>query len=176
MEENTQIRYDGINDDKDLDFNSNDDYVEDITDYVPEDEEYIPDDTYAEDDYFVDDETQNHAYVFTAASILDLLSQIKELKQYDLSWQEVDGDLFLHVGDSSYKLDLDNAENIEVDDEVIDDVQDANAEGFDQIPDLVTTDDSATVEAGPIANLLKTLTIGGIVRFGNKILKDDMAK
>ncbi len=170
MEENTQVRYDGI-DDKDLDFNSDDDYVTDIADYTPEDDEYT-----SNDDYLIDDETQNHAYVFTAASILDLLSQIKELKQYDLSWQEVDGDLFLHVGDSSYKLDLDHAENIEVDDEVIDDVQDANAEGFDQIPDLVTTDDSATVEAGPIANLLKTLTIGGIVRFGNKILKDDITK
>lgn len=170
MEENTQVRYDGI-DDKDLDFNSDDDYVTDIADYTPEDDEYT-----SNDDYLIDDQTQNHAYVFTAASILDLLSQIKELKQYDLSWQEVDGDLFLHVGDSSYKLDLDHAENIEVDDEVIDDVQDANAEGFDQIPDLVTTDDSATVEAGPIANLLKTLTIGGIVRFGNKILKDDITK
>lgn len=170
MEENTQVRYDGI-DDKDLDFNSDDDYVTDIADYTSEDDEYT-----SNDDYLIDDETQNHAYVFTAASILDLLSQIKELKQYDLSWQEVDGDLFLHVGDSSYKLDLDHAENIEVDDEVIDDVQDANAEGFDQIPDLVTTDDSATVEAGPIANLLKTLTIGGIVRFGNKILKDDITK
>ena len=170
MEENTQVRYDGI-DDKDLDFNSDDDYVTDIADYTPEDDEYT-----SNDDYLIDDETQNHAYVFTAASILDLLSQIKELKQYDLSWQEVDGDLFLHVGDSSYKLDLDHAENIEVDDEVIDDVQDANAEGFDQIPDLVTTDYSATVEAGPIANLLKTLTIGGIVRFGNKILKDDITK
>lgn len=170
MEENTQVRYDGI-DDKDLDFNSDDDYVTDIADYTSEDDEYT-----SNDDYLIDDETQNHAYVFTAASILDLLSQIKELKQYDLSWQEVDGDLFLHVGDSSYKLDLDHAENIEVDNEVIDDVQDANAEGFDQIPDLVTTDDSATVEAGPIANLLKTLTIGGIVRFGNKILKDDITK
>ena len=59
-------------------------------------------------------------------------------------------------------------EDVEVDEDVIDQVDEANEEAYDEL-DVDTQDD---VEGGIIKEALKTLLVGGLVRMGAKVLKD----
>lgn len=107
--------------------------------------------------------------LFTGAAILDLLSQIDELKDKDLNIQQ-DGPVFqLSIGDSTYNILPDDPTDVKVDDDVVDAVADAND---DALEDIVT---DAEVEGGPIIDTIKDLLVGGLIRMGSKSLGKNIA-
>lgn len=107
--------------------------------------------------------------LFTPAALLDFLSSIDELKDVDVGITESpEGDIQVQIGDSIYNVDTSQATEIEVDEEVVDQVDEANEEAYDEL-DVDTQDD---VEGGIIKEALKTLLVGGLVRMGAKVLKE----
>ena len=112
--------------------------------------------------------------VFTPASLIDLLSQIDELSEYDIGIAEtLDDKIQLNIGDSTYIIDDEDATEIPVDESVVDAVEDANIEAYENLDDSieVAVDDEQIVESGILKELAKTLLVGGIVRLGGKLLK-----
>lgn len=107
--------------------------------------------------------------LFTPAALLDFLSSIDELKDFDIGITESSsGDIQVQIGESTYNVDTSQATEIEVDEEAIDQVDEANEEAYDEL-DVDTQDD---VEGGIIKEALKTLLVGGLVRMGAKVLKE----
>ena len=115
-------------------------------------------------------------YVFTPASILDLLSQIKELEDYDLSvYETLDGEIQIQIGDSFYQItDQNNATIIETDDDVVDIIEETNEETYEDIveDDNASMISNETIEGGLVKEALKTLLIGGVVRLAKNYLKN----
>lgn len=113
--------------------------------------------------------------VFTPAALLDLLLQIDELSDYDMSiTQTFDGQLQLIVGDSAYCIDSQNATNITVDDSIVDEVDDINEEAYENLDtslEIDTYDGTEPIESGILKEIAKTLLIGGMVRLTKKLLK-----
>lgn len=113
--------------------------------------------------------------LFTPASLIDLLSQIDELSDTDIGIAEtIDGDLQLTVGQSTYLIESDEAKDISVDESVVDSVEDANLEAYENLDDSVDVnmyDEDEPIESGIIKEVAKTLLIGGLVRLGAKALK-----
>ena len=111
--------------------------------------------------------------VFTPAGVLELLSQIHELDDYDLSLFEAeDGVLHLQVGESAYKLPTMDATDISIEPEavsVLDAVNDIAYENIDEAEGLEVIEDSP-IESGVLKELAKTLLIGGMVRLSKKLL------
>lgn len=109
--------------------------------------------------------------VFTPASLLDIISKIDELSQYEVGLTTtLDGQLQLQVGDSVYDLTSESdVNNINVDDSVVDDVSEINEDAYDQI---VSDEGEETqpIESGLIKEMIKTLAIGGVVRLGKNYL------
>lgn len=107
--------------------------------------------------------------LFTPAALLDFLSSIDELKDFDIGITESSsGDIQVQIGESIYNVDTSQATEVEVDEEVVDQVDEANEEAYDEL-DVDTQDD---VEGGIIKEALKTLLVGGLVRMGVKVLKE----
>lgn len=107
--------------------------------------------------------------LFTPAALLDFLSSIDELKDLDVGITESpEGDIQVQIGESTYNVDTSQATEIEVDEEAIDQVDEANEEAYDEL-DADTQDE---VEGGIIKEALKTLLVGGLVRMGAKVLKE----
>lgn len=119
--------------------------------------------------------------LFTGASLIDFLSQVEELKDQNLDLKETDLGFQVTIGDSIYNILPFEPTTVEVEEEVLDTVADANldalldmeAEGKVTLREF--RDDEA-VEGGPILNLIKTLFVGGLVRMGTKQLGKDAAK
>ena len=107
--------------------------------------------------------------LFTPAALLDFLSSIDELKDVDVGITESpEGDIQVQIGDSIYNVDTSQATEVKVDEEVVDQVDEANEEAYDEL-DADTQDE---VEGGIIKEALKTLLVGGLVRMGAKVLKE----
>lgn len=107
--------------------------------------------------------------LFTPAALLDFLSSIDELKDVDVGITESpQGDIQVQIGESIYNVDTSQATEVQVDEEVVDKVDEANEEAYDEL-DVDTQDD---VEGGIIKEALKTLLVGGLVRMGAKVLKE----
>lgn len=107
--------------------------------------------------------------VFTPASLIDLLSQIKELSDYPIGITEtIDGQIQLNIGESLYIIDTDSATDIQVDDRIVDIVDDANQEAYENLDEsidvTVSGEGEEDIEAGLIKELAKTLLVGGLVR------------
>ena len=115
----------------------------------------------------------NDEILFTPAAVLDLLSQIPELEGKDVALSESGDAIIVSIGDASYEIATSDATNIEVEDEVVEQVAEANDEGYEQIDSDMTVEESECVEGGPIGQLLKTLFIGGLVRLSNKMMSKD---
>lgn len=107
--------------------------------------------------------------VFTPAAILDLLVQIDELKDYNISLsQSGDDSVYLSIGGSNYSIQSDNAIDVVVDKSAVEDVEYINLETYEDIADY---EDMNPVTSGIIKEVLKTLLIGGLVRLTTKFLK-----
>ena len=112
--------------------------------------------------------------VFTPAAILELLNQIDELKDYDLGLTEtLDGKLQLQVGESAYEINTDNVEEVDAPEELVDTVESINEDAY---ADLVgsgefdETDTQDLVEAGLIKEAIKSMLLGGAIKFIKKLL------
>lgn len=116
--------------------------------------------------------------LFTSGAILDLLSQIDELKNVDVGLTDSgNGRIQISIGDSVYDVSTDNAVDVSVDDETLCIVEDANVDAFDGIQEnnleLEISDEypDDTVEGGAFKEVAKTLLIGGMIRLTNKLLR-----
>lgn len=110
-----------------------------------------------------------NSIVFTPASLIDLLSQIKELSDYPIGITEtIDGQIQLNIGESLYIIDTDSATDIQVDDRIVDIVDDTNQEAYENLDEsidvTVSGEGEEDIEAGLIKEIAKTLLVGGLVR------------
>lgn len=110
--------------------------------------------------------------LFTPSSVLAFLSEIDELKDAELSLQETNEGIIITVNDSNYTIDTKNAAVVTVDESAVDEVSQANEDGYEELAaDDIAFEDSA-VEGGIIKELAKTLLLGGLVRLTSKALKN----
>lgn len=113
--------------------------------------------------------------MFTPASLLDLLSKIDELKDYEIGVAEtIDGKLQITIGDSAYLIDSDQATEVSVDESTVSAVEDANIEAYEDLSDEVDVkvyDEGQPVESGILKELAKSLLLGGLVRLSGKLIK-----
>lgn len=112
--------------------------------------------------------------VFTPAALLDFLSQVEELRSFDVSVSETpDGNIQVIIGDSVYSVDCSDSEQVNVSSYAAEKVSDVNEEAYE---DLVHNADAdpVDVQAGLIAEAVKTLAVGGLVRIAGKLVKDYM--
>lgn len=115
--------------------------------------------------------------IFTPAAILDLLRQIEELQDKDISISDVPGDTVeIHIGDSTYVIDTTKATDIQVDSEVVEDVADVNEDAYEALSSGqdVVVEELEEVNSGIIKELVKTLAVGGLVRLTSKLLGKDI--
>lgn len=114
--------------------------------------------------------------LFTTSSLLDFLRQIDELADRDIVVNEDGSTVTVNIGDSSYSINKADAEEIEVEPEVVDEVADINETTFEEIDDIEYTevDEGEVVEGGLLKEALKTLAVGGLVRLTGKLLGGDL--
>lgn len=120
----------------------------------------------------------NNEILLTPAALLDFLRQVEELSDKDIDLSETGNSLTVTIGNSTYDIDLNKAEDVEVPEEVIDEVSDIADETYAELgEDGVEIDnpDEEPVEGGLITEALKTLAVGGLVRLTGKLLGKDVA-
>ena len=111
--------------------------------------------------------------LFTSASILDLLSNVDELKDKNLDIQENSSGVTITIGETSYEIKSSEANEVAVDESVIEEIDNITSEAYDELSSQgVDVDSKADVEGGPIKSLLKTLFLGGLVKMTAKMLKE----
>ena len=112
--------------------------------------------------------------MFTPAAILDLLSQIDELSDSPVGLSEtIDNKIQITVGDSTYILECPSDVSIDVEPEIIDTIDEVNLETYQDLIDSDTVeyiDDEEPVTGGIIKEGIKSLLLGGMIRFANKHL------
>lgn len=112
--------------------------------------------------------------LFTPSALLDFLIQIDELKDKVVSVTETaDGDLQVEIGDSAYIVKTDSAKDVDVEQQAAEQVADINMDAYS---DIVEENSDANfedvnVEAGILAEIAKTLAIGGLARLNGKAVK-----
>lgn len=110
--------------------------------------------------------------VFTPASLIDLLSKIDELSEFNIGITEtIDGDLQLEIGDSIYSIETEVATEITVDESVVDEVEHANESAYEALSDDVDVEYLETIESGILKEAAKSLLLGGMLRLSAKLLK-----
>ena len=109
--------------------------------------------------------------VLTPSGLLAFLSQIEELEGYELKLVEDEDTIRIHIGDSIYSIESPESSEVEVSDEVVDVIDDLNAEGYHELEEDEGIDvedfediEGEAVEGGIIKELIKTLAVGGLVR------------
>lgn len=118
---------------------------------------------------------ENNEILFTTASLLGFLQQIDELSDKDIILNEDDSAITVTIGDSTYTINKSDAEEVEVEPEVVEEVSDVADEAYAELGEAgvdVTDIDEDIVEGGLLKEALKTLAIGGLVRLTGKLLKD----
>lgn len=109
--------------------------------------------------------------VFTPAAVLDLLTQIEELKDYEIGIKDgVSGKLQVIVGESIYTIDTNNVSEIHVDESTVNDVEYVNQDAYSSMSDSGEVE-LEPINSGVIKQLAKTLLVGGLVRLTSKLLK-----
>lgn len=112
--------------------------------------------------------------VFTSAAIIDLLSSIEELKDYQIGVTEtLDGGLQVQVGDSIYVIESETISEVETAQRVVEQIDEINTTAYEDMEEKYEMEVTDTVESGIIKELAKTLLIGGVVRMAAKTLKND---
>ena len=119
----------------------------------------------------------NNEILLTPAALLDFLRQVDELADKDISVDDIGSALNITIGDSSYSIDLNQAEEVEVPETVVDEVAEINETTYEELDDVEYTEisDEEVVEGGIIKEALKTLAVGGLVRLAGKIMGKDVA-
>lgn len=117
--------------------------------------------------------------LFTSAALLDFLRQIDELSDKDISIDETGSSITVNIGESTYNIDLKQAETVEVPNEVVEEVSDVADEAYDTMESegvefTETTEGEEVVEGGLISEALKSLLVGGMVRLTSKLVGKDL--
>ena len=74
--------------------------------------------------------------IFTPASVLEMLNQIDELKDYNIGVTEtLDNKLQIQIGESTYQVENEGLEEVEVPQDIIDEVEDINDEAYEELVD-----------------------------------------
>ena len=117
---------------------------------------------------------EENMIVLTPSALLAFLTQIDELKNYNISIIEQDSGIEVQIGDSVYQLESPAASEISVNDEVVDMLDDLNEECYEEVSDEfgVEIADSENIEGGLIKELIKTLAIGGLVRLTKNAIQN----
>jgi len=111
----------------------------------------------------------NSTLLFTPAALMDLLTQIEELKDKEIEINESsDGSISLQIGESTYKINSSDAAEIEADDYIIDAVDDINMEAYEEVQEK--SEDEEPVTSGMLKELVKSLMLGGMIRLSKKLL------
>ena len=116
--------------------------------------------------------------LFTSASLLDFLQQIDELSDKDIIVNEDGSTIAVTIGASTYSINKSDAEDVEVEPSVVEEVSEINDSTFEELDGVEYTPevaDEETVEGGIISEALKTLAVGGMVRLTSKLLGKDVA-
>lgn len=110
--------------------------------------------------------------VFTPAAILDMLSQITELQEYDIGVTEtIDGNIQIQIGDSIYEIKSESAEEISVSEDVVKSIENINEDAYTDLVESGSFDETQqTVESGLIKEAIKSLLLGGAIKFIKKLL------
>lgn len=108
--------------------------------------------------------------MFTPAAVLDLLTQIEELRGYDIGIDDSSNMLRVTIGDSIYNINTRNTADISVDESVVDDVELVNQSAYDNLSDSGEVE-LEPINSGLIKQVAKTLLVGGLVRLTAKLLK-----
>jgi len=114
--------------------------------------------------------------LFTPAALLDVLTQIEELKDVDLGITEtVDGQLQLQVGESTYLLQPEGETEVDVEESDLEKVEDANMEAYENLESdgeiNIEKEADETIESGLIKEAAKALLLGGMIKLSAKMLK-----
>lgn len=117
--------------------------------------------------------------IFTPASVLDLLLQIDELSEYDIGLSEtMDGNVQLQIGNSIYEIELNDAEDLPVEENIVDTVSEINEDAYADIADTDLMDsyqddymEDEPIESGILAEAAKSLLLGGMIKLSAKLLK-----
>lgn len=116
--------------------------------------------------------------LFSSASIADLLLNIEELSGLTIGVSETETGVDVIVGETTYHIDSNDAAEIEVAEDVVDEVGDVVSDAYDDLADGMMEEafnDAEIVEpvtGGPIKKLLKTLMLGGMVKLTAKMLQE----
>lgn len=110
--------------------------------------------------------------VFTPASLIDLLSKIDELSEFNVGITEtIDGDLQLEIGDSIYSIQTEEAIDVAVDESVVNQIEIVNESAYESLSDDVDVEYLETIESGILKEAAKSLLLGGMLRLSAKLLK-----
>ena len=115
---------------------------------------------------------ENETPVLTPSGLLAFLSQIEELDGKDhlgITTTDDGTGIQVFIGDSVYNLVTDD-NVIAVDSELVDEIQDINAEGYEDLGEEFEEAEEP-VRGGIIKELIKTLAIGGLVRLTKKAIE-----
>lgn len=111
--------------------------------------------------------------LFTPSAVLGLLTQIDELSDKDISFDEKDDSLIITVGTTQYIIQNEGAENIEVSEDIIEDVSEVNQEGYEKLVEDGVEFSYGRIEGGIIKELAKNMLLGGMIRLTNKWMAKD---
>lgn len=102
--------------------------------------------------------------IITTTGLMEILSQIEELSEYDISVADnSNGDITISIGESTYNISP--SETVSAPDEVVEEIADINDDVYE------TMDHSEDITSGLIKELVKTLSVGGLIRLAGKLLK-----
>ena len=112
---------------------------------------------------------ENDMLVLTPSALLAFLSNIKELKDLDITIGEDETHIEVQIGDSSYILESPESSEVEIDEMAVNEISDLDEEGYDELAEDEDIEhledvDGDLVEGGIIKELIKTLAVGGLVR------------
>lgn len=109
--------------------------------------------------------------VFTPAAVLDLLSQIDELKDRNISLtQTLSNDIQIQIGESVYVISSDDATEVSVDDSVVEEVEELNESAYQDLDNMDVELSEEPIESGLLKELAKSLLLGGMIRLSKKLL------
>lgn len=109
--------------------------------------------------------------VFTPAAVLDLLSQIDELKDLNISLtQTLSNDIQIQIGESIYIISSEDATEVSVDDSVVEEVEELNESAYQDLDNMDVELSEEPIESGLLKELAKSLLLGGMIRLSKKLL------
>lgn len=110
--------------------------------------------------------------LFTPAAVLDLLIQIDELKDKQISVTEtLDNNIQIEIDDSTYIIEPSDLQTtLEVDESELSEVEDLSETTYQELSDSgeIEYGEVEPIESGIIKEIAKTLLVGGLIRLAGK--------